>query len=70
MNTNKHPRSWIYIPIMCFNHGPVALVVIGGHELMYDIWGNAVNMSSRMDSIGQVFKTHIAESCLECRDTI
>ena len=45
MNRNKHPRSWIYIPIMyCFNYESVALGVVGSHKLMYDICSDAVNV--------------------------
>ena len=48
-----------------FNYGPVTSGVVGSRKLMYDIWGDAVNVASRMESTGQVFKIHMPESCLE-----
>ncbi len=35
------------------NVGPVVAGVIGARKPHYDIWGNAVNVASRMDSTGQ-----------------
>lgn len=34
------------------NIGPVVAGVIGARKPQYDIWGNAVNVASRMDSTG------------------
>jgi hypothetical protein len=45
-------------PMMCdvfipgINIGPVVAGVIGARKPQYDIWGNAVNVASRMDSTG------------------
>jgi class 3 adenylate cyclase len=38
---------------MGFNFGPVTAGVIGEERLLYDIWGDTVNVASRMDSTGQ-----------------
>lgn len=38
---------------MGFNCGPVTAGVIGTERLLYDIWGDTVNVASRMDSTGQ-----------------
>ncbi|VDN03295.1 unnamed protein product, partial [Onchocerca ochengi] len=36
----------------CINVGPVVAGVIGVKKPHYDIWGNSVNVASRMDSSG------------------
>ncbi len=38
---------------MGFHCGPVTAGVIGTERLLYDIWGDTVNVASRMDSTGQ-----------------
>jgi adenylate cyclase 9 len=37
---------------MGFNLGPVTSGVIGTERLLFDIWGDTVNVASRMDSTG------------------
>ncbi|KAJ8932100.1 hypothetical protein NQ314_014952 [Rhamnusium bicolor] len=34
------------------NHGPAIAGVVGAQKPQYDIWGNTVNVASRMDSCG------------------
>ncbi|XP_032892249.1 adenylate cyclase type 7 isoform X2 [Amblyraja radiata] len=43
------------------NHGPVIAGVIGAQKPQYDIWGNAVNVASRMDSTGELGKIQVTE---------
>ncbi|XP_050393868.1 adenylate cyclase type 3 [Patella vulgata] len=43
------------------NHGPVIAGVIGARKPHYDIWGNTVNVASRMESTGHPNKIQIVE---------
>ena len=43
------------------NSGPVIAGVVGAHKPQYDIWGNTVNVASRMDSTGQMGRIHVTE---------
>ncbi|XP_034481214.1 adenylate cyclase type 6 [Drosophila innubila] len=52
------------------NIGPVVAGVIGACKPQYDIWGNAVNVASRMDSTGLVDHIQVTQEMqqiLECR---
>uniref|UniRef100_A0A3Q2WE36 Adenylate cyclase type 2 n=1 Tax=Haplochromis burtoni TaxID=8153 RepID=A0A3Q2WE36_HAPBU len=46
---------------VCINHGPVIAGVIGAQKPQYDIWGNTVNVASRMDSTGVLGKIQVTE---------
>nr|XP_015833065.1 PREDICTED: adenylate cyclase type 2 isoform X1 [Tribolium castaneum] len=43
------------------NHGPVIAGVVGAQKPQYDIWGNTVNVASRMDSCGIMGKIQVTE---------
>ncbi|XP_065559206.1 adenylate cyclase type 5-like isoform X2 [Artemia franciscana] len=43
------------------NIGPVVAGVIGARKPQYDIWGNAVNVASRMDSTGELDKIQVTK---------
>lgn len=40
--------------------GPLVAGVIGAQKPQYDIWGNTVNLASRMDSYGEPRKIHVS----------
>lgn len=48
-NFKDHPALKLRVGI---SHGKVMAGVVGSSKPLYDIWGNSVNMASRMDSTG------------------
>nr|XP_033334607.1 adenylate cyclase type 9 [Megalopta genalis] len=48
-----------------FNYGDVTAGVIGATKLYYDIWGDAVNIASRMDSTGVAGRIQVAKNSLD-----
>lgn len=40
--------------------GHVIAGVVGSHKPMYDIWGDTVNVASRMDYTGEMGKIHVS----------
>lgn len=56
VNTHSFNNFRIRVGI---NIGPVVAGVIGARKPQYDIWGNAVNVASRMDSTGVLDKIQV-----------
>ncbi len=48
------------------NTGPVVAGVVGTKKFQYDIWGNTVNIASRMESNSIPGKINISEKTYEC----
>ena len=46
------------------NFGDVTAGVIGTTKLYYDIWGDSVNIASRMDSTGVQGRIQVPERCM------
>ncbi|BES89308.1 CurlyCc [Nesidiocoris tenuis] len=50
---------------MGVNHGPITAGVIGARKPHYDIWGNTVNVASRMESTGKAGCIQVTEETSE-----
>lgn len=57
---NKHSFNDFQLRIG-LNHGPLVSGVIGAVKPQYDIWGNTVNVASRMDSTGMKGQIQVTE---------
>uniref|UniRef100_M4AGL2 Adenylate cyclase type 2 n=1 Tax=Xiphophorus maculatus TaxID=8083 RepID=M4AGL2_XIPMA len=57
---NKHSFNDFKLRIG-INHGPVIAGVIGAQKPQYDIWGNSVNVASRMETTGVLGKIQVTE---------
>ncbi len=60
--TRLHPEIVVRIGLHC---GPVTAGVIGIERLQYDVWGDTVNVASRMESTGEPGRIHISEAFAE-----
>ncbi|XP_072931475.1 adenylate cyclase type 5-like [Epargyreus clarus] len=61
---NEHSFNSFRIRIG-INIGPVVAGVIGARKPQYDIWGNAVNVASRMDSTGLLDHIQVTQEVYE-----
>lgn len=63
-NFNRDLLEFNLILRIGYNFGDVTAAVIGQTKLYYDIWGDAVNIASRMDSTGVNGRIQVGEHCL------
>jgi len=52
------------------NSGPVVAGVIGMHKFTYDLWGNTVNVASRMESTGTPGRVHVSPTTAQHLDKL
>ena len=59
----KAARNELYFEIRIgVNTGPVVAGIVGIKKFQYDIWGDTVNIASRMESSGEAGKVNISET--------
>jgi class 3 adenylate cyclase len=58
----RHPPIELRVGI---NSGPVVAGIIGTKRYMYDIWGDSVNLASRMESTGVPGKVQVTKEVVE-----
>lgn len=51
----------LFIVLIGINHGPLVAGVIGARKPQFDIWGNTVNVASRMDSTGVIGEIQVSQ---------
>ena len=62
---NQDMLGFKFILRVGFNNGPVTAGVVGTTKLLYDIWGDTVNIASRMDSTGVNGRIQLSEASKE-----
>ncbi|XP_033224247.1 adenylate cyclase type 2 [Belonocnema kinseyi] len=61
MNTEFFPTTKPYVLRIGISHGEVTAGVVGAQKPLYDIWGDAVNMASRMDTTGTAGRIQVTK---------
>lgn len=62
---NRKFNGFIFEMQIGFNCGPVTSGVVGSRKLLYDIWGDTVNVASRMATTGSINEIQMPHKCLE-----
>jgi adenylate cyclase len=58
----KQPANWIgWYARLGIHTGPLVAGVVGKKKYAYDIWGDTVNIASRIESTGEANKVNISE---------
>jgi adenylate cyclase len=59
MMSERFPRMQVRIGVHC---GPVTAGVIGTERLQYDVWGDTVNVASRLEGTSEPGRIHVSEA--------
>jgi len=62
MRRQKEEREACFELRLGIHTGPVVAGIVGSKKFAYDIWGDTVNVASRMESCGEVGKVNISGS--------
>lgn len=60
-----HPDRPIFRARIGIHSGAIVSGVVGTHKFAYDIWGETVNIASRLESLGRIGKVNISETTYE-----
>lgn len=63
-NFNRNLFEFNLILRIGYNYGSVTAGVVGTNKLYYDIWGDAVNIASRMESTGLPGSIQVPDHCV------
>jgi class 3 adenylate cyclase len=55
-------RKFVFLTRIGIHTGPVVAGIVGTKKFAYDIWGDTVNIASRMETGGEAGKVNISES--------
>lgn len=62
---NQKLSGFVFEMHIGFNCGPVTSGVVGSRKMLYDIWGDTVNVASRMAITGAMNNIQAPQSCLQ-----